>query len=109
MDYTFKENLAELYKIIHQNKKSDSLSTLVINAMSNDATAAANNNNIGHYVDRELANAYLTVYDNEKALQHAMAEYNRRPDNIDVNQTVAWVYYKMKAYNKALPYIRVAL
>jgi len=42
-------------------------------------------------------------------LKHALIEYGRRPDNIDVNQTVAWVYYKMKEYNKALPYIKVAL
>jgi tetratricopeptide (TPR) repeat protein len=47
--------------------------------------------------------------DNENALKHAMTEYNRRPENIDVNQTVAWVYYKMKAYDKALPYINAAL
>jgi len=26
-----------------------------------------------------------------------------------VNETVAWVYYKMKAYDKALPFINVAL
>ena len=109
MDYTFKENLAELYKITGQVKKSDSLTSMVIDAMSNDAAAAGNNEKIGHYVDRELANVYLTAGENEKALQHAMAEYNRRPENIDVNQTVAWVYYKMRDYNKALPYIKVAL
>jgi len=29
--------------------------------------------------------------------------------NIDVNETVAWVYYKMRQYNKALPFIQTAL
>ena len=43
------------------------------------------------------------------ALKHALTEYNRRPENIDVNETVAWVYYKMKAYDKALPYLKAAL
>jgi hypothetical protein len=36
-------------------------------------------------------------------------EYNRRPDNIDVNETVAWVYYCKGDYAKAVPYINVAL
>lgn len=109
MDYTFKENLAMLYKLTGQKIKSDSLASLVIEAMSKDAVSASSNEDIGHYADRELAYAYLTVYNNEKALQHALAEYNRRPDNIDVNETIAWVYYKMKVYDKALQYLQTAI
>ena len=45
----------------------------------------------------------------DKALEHAMMEYNRRPNNIDVNETVAWVYYCKGEYAKAVPYINVAL
>jgi len=44
-----------------------------------------------------------------KALEHALAEYNRRPENIDVNETLAWVYYKRNENTKALPYIKAAL
>lgn len=109
MDYTFKENLAALYKLTGNKKKSDSLSSLVINAMGKDAALAGNNENMGHYVDRELANAYLTIGENTKALQHAQAEYNRRPDNIDVNETLAWVYYKNRDFQKAENYIDTAL
>lgn len=109
MDYTFKENLAQLYKLTGQIKKSDSLSLLVVNKMSKDASDAGSNENIGHYVDRELAYAFLSVNDNDKALQHALAEYNRRPENIDVNEAVAWVYYKMNNFEKAISYIDVAL
>ncbi|MDQ2719913.1 MAG: transposase [Bacteroidota bacterium] len=109
IDYTTKENLAELYKITGQNKKSDSLSSLVVESMSKDAAAAVGNDNIGHYVDRELSYAYLTVGQNEKALEHALAEYNRRPDNIDVNETLAWAYYKNNNVPKAINYMDVAL
>ena len=42
-------------------------------------------------------------------LKHALAEYNRRPKNIDVNETLAWVYYQKGDYAKALPYINEAL
>ena len=38
-----------------------------------------------------------------------MMEYNRRPDNIDVNETVAWCYYCKGDYAKAVPYIKEAL
>ena len=36
-------------------------------------------------------------------------EYNRRPDNIDVNETLAWVYYKNNDFANAQKYIAVAL
>lgn len=109
MDYTYKENLAALYKPSGQKTKSDSLASLVVEAMNKDAVSASSNENIGHYVNRELAYAYLIVNNNEKALQHALAEYNRRPDNIDVNENISWVYYKMKAYDKALQYLQTAV
>jgi tetratricopeptide (TPR) repeat protein len=56
-----------------------------------------------------LAYAYLKVNNYDKALEHALAEYNRRPDNIDVNETLAWVYYCNGDFAKALPYAAVAL
>jgi tetratricopeptide (TPR) repeat protein len=81
----------------------------VIEGMSKDAQQGITNDKIGHYADRELAYAYLKVDNYDKALEHALAEYNRRPDNIDVNETVAWVYYSKGDYAKALPYAAVAL
>ena len=45
----------------------------------------------------------------DKALEHALAEYNRRPKNIDANETLAWVYYQKGDYKQALPYIEQAL
>jgi tetratricopeptide (TPR) repeat protein len=63
----------------------------------------------GHYSDRELAYAYLKINNYDKALDHALLEYNRRPDNIDVNETLAWVYYSKGDYAKALPFAQAAL
>ena len=31
--------------------------------------------------------------------------YNRRPSNIEVNETLAWAYYNKKEYDKALAHI----
>jgi len=108
-DYSIKEELVDAYQQSGQQAKANVLSKEVINELNANAQAAMANQSLGHYADRELAYAYLKINDNDKALQHAMMEYNRRPDNIDVNETVAWVYYCKGDYAKAVPYINVAL
>jgi len=108
-DYAIQEQLSQLYTWSGNNRKADSLLTGMIDEMNKDGKKGESGENIGHCADRELAYAYLLKNDYENALKHALMEYGRRPGNIDVNQTVAWVYYKMKEYNKALPYINVAL
>jgi Tfp pilus assembly protein PilF len=78
-------------------------------SMLADAAQQANDNEeLGHYTDRELAYAYLKTGDLDKALEHAKIEYARRPDNIDVNETLAWVYYKRGEYAEAQKYMQVA-
>lgn len=108
-DYSFKEELVNIYMLTGQKNKADSISALVIGAMSNDTEKGQQDENIGHYADRELAYAYLKTGNYDKALKHALAEYNRRPGNIDVNETMAWVYYNRGEYNKALAYLETAM
>ncbi|MEO5889404.1 MAG: hypothetical protein ABIQ31_04085 [Ferruginibacter sp.] len=108
-DNAFKEELAELYKLTGQDKKSGEAAQAVVDDLSKNAQSAVDDGSIGHYADRELAYAYLKINKTDKALEHAMLEYNRRPNNIDVNETVAWVYYNKGEFAKALPYLQVAL
>lgn len=108
-DHSFKDQLVDLYRITGQNDKSAAVAQQIINEMSKESKAGLTNDNIGHYADRELAYAYLKINDQEKALTHALAEYNRRPKNIDVNETVAWVYYNQGKADKAIPYLQEAL
>lgn len=108
-DNSMKEELVDLYRLTGQNKKADEVADKVIENLSKDSQASDKDANIGHYADRELAYAYLKVNNTDKALEHAMLEYNRRPDNIDVNETVAWVYYNKGEFAKAVPYIKAAL
>ena len=63
----------------------------------------------GHYADREMAYAYLAVNNYDKAVEHALLEWNRRPDNIDANETIAWAYYGKADYPKAEEYIKIAM
>jgi len=109
MDYSFKEALADIYRQTGNKTKADKIEKEVIAAMNKDAASGNNDVNIGHYVDKELAYAYLNINDMDDAEKHALIEYNRRPDNIDVNECIAWVYYSKGDYDKALTYIKTAL
>ncbi len=108
-DFSFKEELAEAYRLSGHKDKADSIMKWVLNAMSGNIDKGQADESIGHYADRELAYAYLKAGNSDKALKHALAEYNRRPGNIDVNEAVAWVYYTKGDYDKAMPYIETAM
>lgn len=108
-DYVFKEELVDVYRLAAQDDKAAALARSVADKMKKDSEKALNDENIGHYSDRELAYAYLKINDYDNALTHAIAEYNRRPNNIDVNETVAWAYYKQNKADKAMPYLKQAL
>lgn len=108
-DFSFKEELVDAYQLTGQKDKAAATSKIVIDEMNINAIGAAFDENIGHYADRELAYAYLKINNYDKAVEHALAEYNRRPKNIDANETLAWVYYQKGDYAKALPYMKVAL
>jgi tetratricopeptide (TPR) repeat protein len=104
-----KENLALAYKNAGQTEKANALNTAVIEEMNKNAVTSIDDPTVGHYSDKELAYAYLQNNNYDKALQHALAEYNRRPKNIEVNETMAWVYYKRNEMKKALSHLDAAL
>jgi tetratricopeptide (TPR) repeat protein len=105
----FKDQMIDLYTLMGSKKEADKMSGIMIDEMTNLSKMGENDQTIGHYADRELAMAYLKINDYENALKHALIEYNRRPLNIDVNETVAWVYYNKGEFQKALPYLKTAL
>lgn len=105
----FIEEQAMVYFLSGQKDKATELTKNIIDALNKNAAAANADENIGHYADKELAYAYLSISNYDKALEHAMLEYNRRPNNIEVNETVAWMYYQKGEPAKAMSYIDVAL
>jgi tetratricopeptide (TPR) repeat protein len=109
IDYSFDEELTDLYRLNKQEDKAEAASEAVIEMLSPVSNVDESSNGHGHYADKELAYAYLKVPDLDKALQHAKLEYDRRPDNIDVCETLAWVYYKKGAFAEANKYINKAL
>ncbi len=108
-DYSFKDAMAVLYSITGNEKMAAELNKEVIVKMEDAFTQSKTYDTVGHYADREMAHAYLHINNTDKALEHALMEYDRRPLNIDVNETLAWVYYNRNEYQKALRYIEAAL
>lgn len=65
---------------------------------------------IGWNVDLELARFYADCNVNlDVALSHIEREYQRRPENIDVLATYAWVQFRRGEAQKALPLMKKAL
>jgi tetratricopeptide (TPR) repeat protein len=107
-DFSFQQELTEIYRITGQQELAAVSARKTIELLGGMQMGSEKNNH-GHYADRELALAYLDAYDYLNAYKHAVTEYNRRPDNIDVNHTLAWVSYKLGRYEKANHYINCAL
>ena len=105
-DHTFREGIAEIYQL---NGDAEKAKTTAKDILAYMQQYSSENKREGQNEDHELAHAYMGVGNYEKALQYALAEYNRRPANIEVNETVAIVYYEKGDYAKALPYIETAL
>ncbi len=101
-EFSFYENMAEAYLAKGDVAKSKEIYTNVLEMLSEDAKS-------GHYADMELALVYLKLEDYNNALKHAKIEYDRRPLNIDVNTTMAWVLQKSGKPAEAKRYMDVAM
>ena len=107
-DYAFTDELVDVYRLNNQPEEAEKMARESVEMLADAAKQANDNEELGHYTDRELAYAYLKTNELDKALEHAKIEYARRPDNIDVNETLAWVYYKRGDFPDALKYMTVA-
>ena len=100
-DYAFTDELVDVYRLNGQPDEAKKMAEESVDMLADAAKQANEDEQLGHYADRELAYAYLKTSELDKALEHAKIEYERRPDNIDVNETLAWVHYKRGEYAEA--------
>ncbi|WP_210464820.1 tetratricopeptide repeat protein [Rufibacter roseolus] len=101
-EFSFQEELVRLYQKQGENAKAKARLKELLEGMEEDQEA-------GHNVDLELANIYLELQkDYPRALKYALKEYERRPNNIDVNKTLANIYYHQQNYAKAAAHIQKA-
>lgn len=108
-EYSFYEDLAELYRLNGNTAQADAAMQTAIDMLGPGAVTNENIAGHGHYADRELALAYAKTGNYDKAIQHAITEYKRRPENIDIEETLAWVYYKAGYVYLAEEHMRKAM
>jgi tetratricopeptide (TPR) repeat protein len=109
IEFSFSDELTDLYSLNGNVSKSKKSSKKVIEILSPFGGNNESANAHGHYADKELSFAYLRVGNKSKALEHALIEYKRRPLNNEICELLAWVYYKNKEYKKAQKFIKLAL
>ncbi len=106
-DMTIKMQIAKLHGIMNQGAQEkrilDGMISDLETSVSKGETAAH------HHADLELSQLYLLKGDAKRSLKHALAEYNRRPENIEVNEWLAWVYHENGNIQQASNHISKAL
>lgn len=101
-EFSFHEEMADIYALQGDQIKAQKKYAEVVKMLDEDAQS-------GHAVDLELAKLYIKTGQLDSARTYALNEYAKRPKNIDVNQTLALVYFKEKNNAKAKEYMTVAL
>ena len=101
-EFSFHEEMAEIYALKGDKDKAAQKYTEVVKMLDEDAKS-------GHAVDLELCKLYTKTGNFDSALTYGMKEYAKRPNNIDVNHALAWVYFKKNDPKKAQQHMQVAL
>jgi tetratricopeptide (TPR) repeat protein len=93
--------LADLYELkgdaAHATETRNDVVNLLEEAQKDEPKDAL----VKHNVSRELATAYLNAGKLDKALQYAQTDLQMRPNNIDANELMAWIYYRKGDYANA--------
>jgi tetratricopeptide (TPR) repeat protein len=105
-DDQFTQKLALVYDQMGEGKRAARLYDELISKMKK---SSAETNGGAHHTDKELASVYFQKKEGSKALKYAELEYNRRPENIEVNEMVAWGHYLNGDYEQALPFLQKAM
>jgi tetratricopeptide (TPR) repeat protein len=108
-DYSFGDQLIDLYNLNGEKEKANDMTLKVIEELQKHANTDEQNPEKGHYADKELAYLYLKANNPIKALECAIREHNRRPENIETNEALAWCYYKNNDLVAAKKYMGKAL
>lgn len=94
-EVSFYEQMVYIYRATDRNDKADETIQEVLAMLEDDVTH-------GHNMNLEYTNVYTNLIgDYDKALEYALTEYEKRPDNIDVNRNLATVYLLREDYRLA--------
>jgi tetratricopeptide (TPR) repeat protein len=101
-EFSFHEEMAEIYDLQGDKEKAQKKYAEVAKMLDEDAQS-------GHAVDLEMCKLYTQAGQLDSALVYGLKEYKKRPNNIDVNHALAWVYFKENNIKQAQQHIQTAL
>lgn len=102
-EFGFYESLAALYKETGRTEEFKTTMEELWVMLQEDTDS-------GHNMTLEYANLKHELAEaHQEALEYALIEYNKRPENIDVNQTLATIYHSLGDTNKANEHLQKAL
>ncbi len=82
-------SLAHLYKEQNRKEELSNIKEEILEMLEDDVVH-------GHNMNLEYADAYLDLFeDPNKAMEYVQLEYDKRPDNIDVNKLMAKIYTRL--------------
>ncbi len=98
----FYEQLATIYLNTNRQAEADKLNKEVLVMLEDDVLH-------GHNMNMEYARFYMdNLGDLDKALDYALTEYEKRPNNIDVNTLLAVIYQKGSKMTEAKKHYTIA-
>lgn len=101
--------MADLYAWKGDAKKAAEVREDVLRLLKEAAANEPKNALVIHNNAREMSMAYLDNKDYENALKYAKIDYDMRPNNIDANELMAWVYFLKNDAKTALPFAEKSL
>ena len=98
----FYTQLVHIYRATDRPELAESTLAEVMDMLADDVAH-------GHNMNLEYAEVYLNLTGElDKALDYAQREYERRPDNIDVNRMLSTIYLLQGNYDKSQEHATVA-
>lgn len=101
-EFSFHEEMAQIYALQGEKDKARNKYAEVVTMLGEDARS-------GHAVDLELCKLYTQMGQLDSAKVYGLKEYQKRPKNIDVNHSLAWVYFKQNDLVKAHEHMQTAM
>jgi len=93
--------LADLYELKGDAAKAKETRNDVVELLEEGLKDEPRDARVRHNASRELATAYLDAGKPDKALEYARTDLDMRPNNIDANQQIAWIYFTLGDYANA--------
>ena len=93
--------LADVYELKGDEAKAKQTRNDVVRLLEEGLRSESGDDLVKHNASRELATAYLNAGNLDKALQFAKTDLDMRPNNIDANELIAWIYYLKGDYANA--------